>query len=267
MNLTHLASLRSYELAKALSLMSDGKTDRLNRSILEIGAGAGWQAKELAENGFEVEAIDIEDSNYSEQRVWKVTDYDGRNIPFADNRFDIVFSSNVLEHIPHLEEALDETQRVLKPDGIAIHIVPSASWRFWTNLAHYPYLLKTALKIIYGRLFSRQTNKNSQTIEDNIKQKASSLSKAELFGRIILPQRHGETGNAVSEMYYFSKRRWGEVFRNSGWTIEKTIPNRLFYTGYSILDSCLPITTRKHLSYLLGSSCHIFVLSKSGTKS
>jgi 2-polyprenyl-3-methyl-5-hydroxy-6-metoxy-1,4-benzoquinol methylase len=267
MNLEHLESLRSYELTKALSLISEAKADRINTSILEIGAGAGWQAKKLAENGFAVEAIDIEDSNYAQNRVWGVTDYDGRKIPFSENHFDIVFSSNVLEHIPHLEEFNAEIHRVLKPDGRAIHIVPSASWRFWTNLAHYPYLIKLTLKIIYGRLFSRQADKSTKAIEDNIKKKANGFSKIELFRKAIFPQRHGEAGNALSEIYFFSKYRWSAVFRRDGWKIDKIVPNRLFYTGHSIFDSYLPIKIRKYASYLLGSSCHIFVLSAPETNS
>jgi hypothetical protein len=41
----------------------------------------------------------------------------------------------------------------------------------------------------------------------------------------------------------------------------------LFYTGHSIFDSYLPIKIRKYASYLLGSSCHIFVLSEPETNS
>jgi len=104
--------------------------------LLEIGAGSGWQSRELSLRGYDVSSIDIPESNFSGQREWPVIDYDGRNIPFSSKSFDIVFSSNVLEHIPHVREFQSEIRRVLKDDGIAVHLVPSAGWRFWTNLTH-----------------------------------------------------------------------------------------------------------------------------------
>ncbi|MBG9377466.1 methyltransferase domain-containing protein [Panacibacter sp. DH6] len=41
--------------------------------------------------------------------------YDGKHIPFQDNYFDAVFSSEVFEHVFNLEEVLKEIYRVMKP--------------------------------------------------------------------------------------------------------------------------------------------------------
>jgi len=90
----------------------------------------------MAHRGFDVSAIDLPTSNFVGQRIWNVQDYDGHTIPFPENTFDVVFSSNTLEHIPHVRAFQDEIRRVLKPDGVAIHVLPSVSWRFWTNLTH-----------------------------------------------------------------------------------------------------------------------------------
>ncbi len=48
-------------------------------------------------------------------------------LPFENNSFDIVICSEVLEHIPMDNEALNEIMRVLKPEGILAVSVP----RFW----------------------------------------------------------------------------------------------------------------------------------------
>jgi SAM-dependent methyltransferase len=130
-SLEHLESIRRYEL--------DFARHALPRSgaLLEIGAGTGWQAQTLQALGFEVDAIDLSSSNYKEHRAFPVVDYDGHRIPFGDNTFDVVFSSNVLEHIPHVEAFQKEIHRVLKPGGVAAHILPSSSWRFWTNITHF----------------------------------------------------------------------------------------------------------------------------------
>jgi 2-polyprenyl-3-methyl-5-hydroxy-6-metoxy-1,4-benzoquinol methylase len=121
-------AIRLYELDVTLNLLpKDGR-------LLEIGAGTGWQARALESHGYNVSAIDLPSSSYRDSRIWPVTDYAGTKIPFEDNTFNIVFSSNALEHIPHIYEFQKEIHRVLKPDGLVIHILPSSSWRLWTNI-------------------------------------------------------------------------------------------------------------------------------------
>jgi len=120
--------MRRFKLEFALRSFPD------SGKVLEIGAGTGWQANALQKSGFDVDAIDLSTSNYKDDRTFPVVDYDGHNIPFADNSFDVVFSSSVMEHIPHIEEFQTEIHRVLKRNGIAIHIFPSSSWRVWTTI-------------------------------------------------------------------------------------------------------------------------------------
>ncbi len=123
----HLKSIRIYELNLVINDLPK------DASVLEVGAGAGWQAQVLEEQGFNVCAIDIIETNYKENQIFPVIDYDGHIIPFDDQSFDVVFSSNVLEHIPHIVEFQTEIRRVLKDDGICIHLLPTSNWRFWTN--------------------------------------------------------------------------------------------------------------------------------------
>ena len=121
---------------------------------------------------------------------------------------------------PILRPSSKEIHRVLRADGCVIHVLPSSSWRFWTNLTH---LLKYR----------------------------------------SWPQRHGEHAtNAFDEIGRFSRREWRRIFGVAGWSVTTELPNRLIYTGNSILDSRLDINMRRRLSHLLGSSCNVFVLRK-----
>ncbi|MDA8560536.1 class I SAM-dependent methyltransferase [Nitrospinae bacterium] len=123
-------AIRLYELDVVSSMLPpEGR-------LLEIGAGTGWQAEALEKRGYNVSAIDLPSSDYRENRIWPVVDYDGQKIPFDDNTFDIVFSSNALEHIPHIYEFQNEIHRVLKLDGCVLHVIPSSSWRFWSSITH-----------------------------------------------------------------------------------------------------------------------------------
>jgi ubiquinone/menaquinone biosynthesis C-methylase UbiE len=97
------------ELEKIASLFPAGAR------VLEIGAGTGKQALELQRRSFEVSAIELADSNYAANRVFPIKDYDGRSIPLPDASVDVVFSSNVLEHVPDLSRMHAEIRRVLAP--------------------------------------------------------------------------------------------------------------------------------------------------------
>lgn len=49
---------------------------------------------------------------------------DVQQLPYADDSFDFILCSHVLEHVPDDVKAASELRRVLKPDGIAVIMVP-----------------------------------------------------------------------------------------------------------------------------------------------
>jgi len=210
----------------------------------------------LDSEGFVVKAIDLEQNPYAKNLVYNVISYDGKNIPFPDEYFDVVFSSNVLEHIAHIDQFLLEMKRVLKSNGIAIHILPTGSWRFWTNMSHYLYIIKAMLLMVHPKLQDKD-----RLFESAIK-RTHEYSKAKIIRKIVLPSRHGELVNFIEEIYYFSRFHWISLFQKTGWTIKSCRPNKLFYTGYSVLGSLLKKKIRHIMSYLLGSSCLIYYITK-----
>jgi len=50
---------------------------------------------------------------------------DGARSPFPDNHFGCAISNSVLEHIPHIDNVLAETARVLKPGALFYFCVPN----------------------------------------------------------------------------------------------------------------------------------------------
>lgn len=223
--------------------------------VLEIGAGAGWQARALVGQGFQVSAIDVPESIYESNRVWPVIEFDGVNVPFGDATFDGVFSSNVLEHVVHLPALLVDSRRVMTCSGVAVHIVPSATWRIWTTAAHIPHLLVRSLRVL------RSVVGLGQGFQANINHRVDQASpKPGYTLKSLVPRRHGERGNAMSETWLFSRWKWRKIFAASGWVVRKEAPNRLFYTGYGLLGGRLGLESRARLSRILGSSCRIYVL-------
>ena len=110
--------------------------------MLEIGAGTAGGRRGGPGAGFDVEAIEISDSNYNQDRLFPITDYDGCHVPFPDASFDVVFSSNVLEHVRDLDQLEREIKRVLRPGGVCVHVLPTHVWRFWTTLSAFPAALQ-----------------------------------------------------------------------------------------------------------------------------
>jgi glycosyltransferase involved in cell wall biosynthesis/ubiquinone/menaquinone biosynthesis C-methylase UbiE len=66
-----------------------------------------------------------------EQVPAELTRTDITRLPFADNSFDRVLMSEVLEHIGDDRKAASEVLRVLKPGGILALSVPHADYPFW----------------------------------------------------------------------------------------------------------------------------------------
>ena len=52
----------------------------------------------------------------------------------------------MLQEIYNIEDAFMEMKRVLKKDGVIIHIVPSSWWSLITNFWHYCFIPKYLIK-------------------------------------------------------------------------------------------------------------------------
>jgi SAM-dependent methyltransferase len=214
------------------------------RDVLEIGAGTGLQSKLLAERGFRVTAIDIPSSGYKSQRVFPVQDYDGLSLPFPDCTFDVVFSSNVLEHVRDLPSLLWEMRRVLRPDGHCVHAMPTPTWRIWSTITGYfdlPIYLVAALRR-----------------DRKAKMGLLSLVKG-VLGRLV-PVSHGKIYPALVELWSFSRGYWKATFLKNGFEVIDARPLGLFYTGWSLFGSRLSATSRRRLATTLGSACYVYKL-------
>lgn len=251
-DLQHLRAIRLRELDQVIGLIPRGA------EILEIGGGTGWQAAELATHGFRVCSIDLADSAYASQRVFDVQAYDGAHIPFPDHSFDVVFSSNTLEHIKDVGSLLNEARRVLKPGGFGVHLMPTPAWRVWTGITYYPWLAGMAARALIG---SRDSPANVFMTHARSKENLAALAF-----RALVPPRHGETGNALLEVGLFSRWRWQGVFREAGWSVERSHVVRLFYTGHSLFGRRLGLRVRERLARVLGGSCRLYVVHPHTTR-
>lgn len=250
-NVEFLHVIREFEYQRIVERLNSGAR------ILEIGGGTGYQAKRLTEDGYSVESIDIPDSNYAGQHEFPVQPYDGKNIPFPDASFDIIFSSNVLEHVKDLPYLQSEMKRVLKAGGKCVHLMPTGAWRFWTNLAHYIELIQRLLTSV-PRLLPRSLSKHAFMDAISVLRMMAGLTK-----HYAIVPRHGETGNALSEIVTFSSRHWTKHFSKQNFMVVESAPMGLFYTGHMVLGPRMSLMKRQKLARLLGSACVIYVVRPS----
>ena len=248
-----LKLIRAHELESVMQLFPSPEGPSGPGTLLEIGAGTGQQARMLASRGYDVTAIDMPSSHYRNHRVFPVTDYNGLDIPCAKGSIDILFSSNVLEHVTQIDRLLDETWRVMTVGGVAIHILPTSSCRMWSIPAHYLWAIRRLMDL-------RSAPTPGAHAKNDVPPKIpASLSE---WLAMAFPRKHGERGTAITEFLYYSRRWWKRKFESHGFVVESTQNNHLFYTMANALTDTISIKSRVKLSRLLGSSCRIYILKK-----
>ncbi|MBZ5704874.1 MAG: class I SAM-dependent methyltransferase [Acidobacteriia bacterium] len=104
----------------------------LNLSVLDIGGRIQPYRPLMAGQERQYVAVDL--------RVTPLVDVvaNAERLPLASESFDLVLCTQMLEYVPHPQQAILEIHRVLKPRGVLLLSVPTASlkdtdedrWRF-----------------------------------------------------------------------------------------------------------------------------------------
>jgi len=94
---------------------------------LDLGCRDGYWSERLKEKGYAVNSLDIE-PNYPGAIAHSLED----GIPFPDQSQDLIWCTEVIEHLYRPEFLIQEIERVLKPSGRAILTTPNSHWWFYT---------------------------------------------------------------------------------------------------------------------------------------
>lgn len=90
--------------------------------LLDLGCGVKPFKKIYSGYSSNSVGIDVATSPHTKSEMDMI--YDGKNIPFDNNRFDYVLCTEVMEHVPDPALFLKEIHRVMKSDGILIMTTP-----------------------------------------------------------------------------------------------------------------------------------------------
>jgi len=113
---------------EALEMIDVQRNDR----VLDVGCGTGFGTEALLEESEDVHGLD--QSRYQLEQAWAklgkhdpVSFYrgDAERLPFADDTFDVVWSSGSIEYWPNPVAGLEECRRVVKPGGDVLVVGPN----------------------------------------------------------------------------------------------------------------------------------------------
>jgi SAM-dependent methyltransferase len=141
-----------------------GAAPLFNRTVVDVGGGPGYFAEAFRDAGARVVLVEpeaaaplprrlsgpedqLDERQRHERAVWPgrllpgdTVAGDGLNLPLPDGFADLVFSSNVLEHVADPARFIDEAVRVTKPGGL-IYLSFTAWWGPWGGHETSPWHL------------------------------------------------------------------------------------------------------------------------------
>lgn len=173
-----------------------------NKNVLEIGCGVGYGANMLS--GYSKEYIGCDSDKYSilkNKRLFKQKNLsfihtDADNFP-ENEKFDVVISLQVIEHIQNVDLFLEKISLLLKKNGIVIISTPNASTQSYNeNPYHFKEYKINELKKLFESRFSKiklyglQGDKKVKLYEKNRRQNIKKILRKDKFKlRNMIPRR------------------------------------------------------------------------------
>lgn len=123
------------------------------RKVLDFGCGSGIFVEELANVRYQSYGVDISEEAIKFGKLQgrkNLEVLDSHKVKFSDNYFDAIVTLDVLEHLENEEWALKEMERMLKPGGVIVIMVPAFMflWGVQDEVSHHyrrytrPHLVK-----------------------------------------------------------------------------------------------------------------------------
>lgn len=90
--------------------------------VLDVGGGPGYFAAAFARRGAHYWGVEPDAGEMSAAGIAlaNAVRASGDALPFRDGQFDVVYSSNVVEHVAHPWDLAEEMWRVVRPGGLVI---------------------------------------------------------------------------------------------------------------------------------------------------
>ena len=122
--------------------------------ILDVGCGISTVLHFLNGKRYGIDPLaESYKSLYKFPEDIQIQKAEGENIPFADNYFDIVFCSNVIDHVSDPQKVIDNVFRVLNTDGYFVLTVELFNEHTSRGPTHPHSLTKVNIVNLFGNKF------------------------------------------------------------------------------------------------------------------
>ncbi len=128
--------------------------------ILDVGCGSGANSIVLAQKGHRLHGVDISETAIEQYRRHG---FDGRvadiesGLDYPDASFDLVYCSEVIEHMTSPETLASEVSRVLKPGGLFVLSTPNSAFWLYRLLGVFGYTVSELQHPKHFQFFSRRS--------------------------------------------------------------------------------------------------------------
>jgi len=233
-------------ISKLKGILPAGRIGELK--ILDFGCGLCEGACRLSQLGHLV-ASDVcsrSISHLPDGVEFRIADI--HHTDFVPDEFDLLFSSQVLEHLQDLKQAFREMKRIAKEDGYYVFSVPTATWL----VLSIPAKILKKLKNVFMRIVSMYT-RNAKVTSRNTN--GDSVEEAHYtWLRKLCLNGHGCYPQFITCFRAFEVKTWRKVLLSNGFEIITEMP-LLTYA-----DSDIPIIPPNRLLARLGlASSYLFV--------
>lgn len=205
---------------------------------LEIGAGDGFQSEVLSNY-----ARNLICTEYNRKRLKKINtknitynycDAEYIDREFEPKTFDLLFSSNLLEHVRNRNKVLTNAYNLLSDEGVLISVVPNVFLKFcWIGL-FYPNRAAELLEVIAQKGGTTKIlNKIANAVFMNkgyggtcgSENNSNNLKGKNLPGwkKIVLPAVHGDYGSHLEELLAYRKKAWIRLIEYHGFKVSKVL--------------------------------------------
>jgi 2-polyprenyl-3-methyl-5-hydroxy-6-metoxy-1,4-benzoquinol methylase len=156
-----------------------------NLNVLDVGCGTGTISNALSAKGHTLHGVDVSESAIA---CYRDRGFDGRvgdietGLDFPDATFDLVFCSEVIEHMVSPETLVREMNRVLRPGGYLVLSTPNSAFWLFRLLGLVGYTVSELQHPKHFQFFSQRSLLKVL--------KAAGLLPKQIFGRnmyLILP--------------------------------------------------------------------------------
>lgn len=147
---------KRHRVASQLGILRDlGCRLSPGTTILDLGCGNGCLVGEYRQEGYQAYGCDLKfkdgpfTDDFQKKEIIRLISLSPYRLPFDDGTFDVIVSDQVIEHVKDYAGTLSEIRRVMRPNGVSLHVFPSrytpiephTSVPYGTIIQSYPWLL------------------------------------------------------------------------------------------------------------------------------